>query len=491
GNVPFWCGSLSPSETILIENYCKVFNISSRITCSSWWLVLSSEQISVSQKFLFSLVQGVTECLETCSPCEEKEGVELVNSVISWISLQITKLKTLETFYPSSSEVNSKTQLTYSLRTLKELEEKIPSHVLSKTVHPFNLCISEALEEFLESWGTNDRFYRSLYAKNKNKNIPSRKLKRRNTFNDVESSASQVQHHQSPPEVKCQPQEFDLKIIVKCLTEAYELLQDISKIYNPVFYREYKVPFYRQAYIYLSNELSNLIQPLLSQLYIHQKPVTNLQIKADPLALEVGTPVYEIYKFIRKIEQLNKGYEFSTDIQLQSGFNNYWKWLSKGLRLWLHRTFLRAKRDLIREIQEESLNQNQRSYSAKSALETHDMILNAWVSLKWPEEDQKSEWVFRLSEILCSLSLTYCHELRRKTEDLNENLVVHQYFRNTIEKQLCFAITNITEVTEAVKDHPEKKFVSLSGFEHDREKIFRLVNKTFVEMNLCTKKLMG
>ncbi|CAL4063623.1 unnamed protein product, partial [Meganyctiphanes norvegica] len=413
-----WKGNLSHVSTLVLNQYGAVTSVSPASQALIHWKV-ASRMHNADQSFLLNLIKQMKIHLVEGLYSEE-ELKELKTSLRLWVTGCEESIRSLHINYPSTSRLLSHHQLTNTLQCLNFLDYEPSYRLLQPYVTDSTVTdvITDALACHTKSWW---------------------------------EKAIQMRGRNSPTA----SEEQQLIGAAGVASECYGFLTEIQQFYGDIFAREMNVSHLRISYILLSGELSARVRPLLIKLYDYSGPRQQSQSRMeivegkDALALELGTPIWHLFKNLEKIVRI--GDKLPDEVLLQSGLRNYHQWFAGGVNRWEQRTIARAKYFLKEEVDKEEFNMGPdcRSSSSSEASYIFRVIKSSWDKLAWPDHKEARVYRARVIENLCGLGTQYSRQVAGKLAGLlrEEN----KSEENFLSKQLCVGLNNINYLCQEVE----------------------------------------
>ncbi|XP_071516163.1 protein unc-13 homolog 4B-like isoform X2 [Panulirus ornatus] len=367
-----WSGQLSQKATAELSQLGVELHVSEAVQQLTWWLV-GSRLASVDAAWAFTQLQHVQSAL-ALDAYQEDDVHELLHSLTLYIYSQIKRLKSLHSAFPSSAGSQSSRQLTYTLRTLQNLQShRATRQLLDQVGQPVvHEDVVAALQRHAQDWWTGVL------------------------------QASQNQ----------KTKEEQLHVTVEVASMVLTLLEQDSKFYDDVFKKEMRVSHTAISYQEVSSRLADSVRSLLTPAsFSNQEEQLKLSVVED---FSMGSPLWSLYKNLGHIHSFGEhlgGQGTCGPTRVHSYLGYFMGSVATWLTHTQHSTHLLIQEALLQDTLHSDVPAGSQSPSLQELLRAFVKVQKWWEELAWPEAETCGVLLVLVLETLCSLATTYCQRL--------------------------------------------------------------------------------
>ncbi|CAL4066916.1 unnamed protein product, partial [Meganyctiphanes norvegica] len=429
-----WQGQLSEVASAILAQHAIVLDLNDADRQLSWWVVGSKVPLpSINAKWTLSQLRKVQTALAKGN-YEGDSLDELRASFIHFLKSNKDRFRNLHKEFPPSSGVLSEHQLTFTLKALQSLE----CHSETRKLLDFENIpeISDAVNQAI-----------TAHCKNWWKVLLEEKLR------GVRTADEQINR------------------VIPITSECFTFLTAAYKPYNIIFMKEMNIPYFKDCYLYLTNQIKPCVRPLLMNIY-NRMPALKDAEEQDPeeenqkqFALSVGTSLWQLYRNLGRLHMLGEQLPF--EARQESGVKEYHRWFSKGVMRWLEVAVHRANTMIKKAVELDNFTPIDDFCNFSSSITDtiaifHD-VKNWWAKLDWPDAENSGMLLSKILDDICSCSTNYSDLLQDKVDTMFQRQGSSQL---NISQEICVGLNNIEKVRRELTSLPE-----LFGLEIVVEKI--------------------
>ncbi|XP_014672472.1 PREDICTED: BAI1-associated protein 3-like isoform X2 [Priapulus caudatus] len=257
--------------------------------------------------------------------------------------------------------------------------------------------------------------------------------------------------------------------VVSGLIELTNILNsDIQKgqqYYNTIFERvvgvSYTAVTYRQLEKLLSDdvcaamedEFTEEVAAPIDQL-ANSADVTNLKDDNNPIGMQIGTNLFELYLALQEFAQMKSYLPHSETKSLS--VSHFHEWFKGAVNRWLKIAQTKANIRIKKAIELDKVTvvdpQVKHSSSAVDTACCFTQIREFWKQLAWPDTAGAYVFVTKVLEDICNGAIFYADEVHKKLQAAG-------YYDDSgvfdVTEELCITINNIEQVRRSLKPLPE------------------------------------
>lgn len=396
-----------------MAQYAIMLDLSDAAQQLAWWKV-GSRVPTADAVWVLSRLNEVQAAISK-NLYKDEELLELQSSFCNFIHDHAERLKNLHKSFPPSSGVIARRQLTYTLKTLRCMQNHAGTRALldAKCLPPLHEMVKTSLDTHAKNWWT------AVIDK----------------LRDMKTTAEQISQ------------------VVSIVRESHDFLSIAENSYNAVFMKEMNIPYMQTMYLMISKKVNPCVRPVVENIYSCLPAFNDQEEDAAECEyrLESGTSLWELYMSLGRLHELSE--HLPAEARAESGVREYHRWFSKGVKRWLQLAVCRAQNMIKRAVELDMLepqdNYCKFSSSASDTLGVFNDVKIWWQKLAWPDPEQNAVWLTKILEDICSCVIIYSNLIREKVE-----CIFHQHeklMRVFITEQICVGLNNIERVrTEMV-----------------------------------------
>ncbi|XP_039281647.1 protein unc-13 homolog 4B [Nilaparvata lugens] len=265
-----------------------------------------------------------------------------------------------------------------------------------------------------------------------------------------------VVEHNKPTE---DSDEARLKHLIKVIQVVRTDLQRAIDFYDKLFGQIMLLPYSRTLYIIYDNRVSELTEPVVTDLCMSLKPIkyneNDVPIKdetSDSILLAIGTTLFELYLGLRRFAVLAQGL-CPADLE---GLHTQkcHLWFHRGVAQWLDIAVYKAMKRIAKAVELDQLQpidaNVQYSSSPIDTLTIFNQIKVFWQQLAWPDVEGSYTFVAKIMDDICRCCVYYADIMSKKVDNMGETETVYEK-KFEVTNEWCYAINNIDYVRLSIK----------------------------------------